>query len=337
MDLKIVHTGQHYDYEMSKLFFDELELPDPIVNLNVGSGSHAFQTGKMMIHLEKVILNLRPAAVIVPGDTNSALAGALVTVKQLVPVAHLEAGARSYDMKMPEEVNRRMIDHCSALLFSPTKNCMDNLRREHVIGKIYCSGDTLYDAFSRHIDDARTDILQQSNIEAENYVVVTLHRAENVDNPERLRNIVAAMLELRELPVVFPVHPRTLSRFRSFGLIDLLREARHIKLIKPVRYGEMLSLLRYARLVFTDSGGVQKESFWANTPCVTLRENTEWIETVNLGGNVLAGATKRRIVSSARSFLQDQNAKGRLRAVENPFGNGNASKKVVKALLDELA
>jgi UDP-N-acetylglucosamine 2-epimerase (non-hydrolysing) len=336
LHLAIIHTGQHYDYELSKAFFDELQLPEPIVNLKVGSSSHGFQTGTMMIRVERALIDLQPDAVLVPGDTNSALAAALVAAKLPVTLAHLEAGARSYDMKMPEEVNRRTIDHCSSIVFAPSDDCMKNLKREHVMGARHASGDTLYDAFLKHIEHARARILQESGVEAENYAILTLHRAENVDNPTRLRSILAAMLQMRELQVLFPLHPRAEYRLRSFGLMKPLKTARHIKIIRPVRYREMLALLKHAKLVYTDSGGLQKEAFWAGAHCVTLRERSEWLETVRAGCNVLAGASTRNIVSCARRFLREETTKRRLRAVGNPFGNGNASQKIVEVLQHEL-
>jgi UDP-N-acetylglucosamine 2-epimerase (non-hydrolysing) len=336
LHLVIVHTGQHYDYELSKAFFDELQLPDPIVNLEVGSGAHGFQTGTIMIRVERALLDLQPDAVLVPGDTNSALAAALVAAKLPVTLAHLEAGARSYDMKMPEEVNRRAIDHCSSIVFAPSDDCMRNLKREHVMGTRHASGDTLYDAFLKHIEHATTEILQESSVESGNYAILTLHRPENVDDPKRLQSILAAMLQMRELQIILPLHPRTEYRLRSFGLMKPLKRARHVRIIRPVRYREMLALLKHAKLVYTDSGGLQKEAFWAGAPCVTLRESSEWLETVRAGGNVLAGASTRNIVSCARRFLREETAKRRLRAIRNPFGNGNASEKIVDVLRREL-
>lgn len=219
VSMQIVHTGQHYDYEMSKQFFDELRLPDPIVNLNVGSGTHAWQTGKMMIQLEKLLLNEKPHIVVVPGDTNSALAGALAAVKLHIPIAHMESGPRSYNMKIPEEVNRRLTDHISTLLFAPTENCCKNLLKEGINRKSICLvGDTMYDSFLLHFSHASKDkVLDELNLKTEDYAVLTLHRPENVDFPEKLRKIMETMLKIKDLVIVFPVHPRTLKAMKKAG------------------------------------------------------------------------------------------------------------------------
>ncbi len=289
LELQIVHTGQHYDYEMSKTFFNELELPSPLINLGVGSGSHAWQTGKMMMGLEKAMSKLKPDLVLVPGDTNSTLAGALAAVKLHLPVGHVEAGARSYDMRMPEEVNRRLTDHCSRLLFACTQNCVENLRKEGLPNEsIHLSGDTMYDVLLYLLPKALKDnVLERFNLESENYGVVTLHRPENVDNPEPLKSIVEALIQLEDLTLFFPVHPRAMKMLRAGGLLERLRKAKHLRLVDPVGYLEMLHLVKHAKIVFTDSGGLQKEAFWLHTPCVTIRETTEWVETVQLGANML--------------------------------------------------
>ena len=334
IELQIVHTGQHYDFEMSKVFFTELELPNPVVNLGVGSGTHGWQTGKMMIGLEKTIKDLKPDLVLVPGDTNSTLAGALAAVKLHVPVAHVEAGARSYDMGMPEEVNRRLTDHCSALLFAPTENCLNNLLQEGIREEqIRLTGDTMYDALLRHLPKAlKSDILGKLGLTAVGYAVLTVHRPENVDDPRNLRAIMGAMMQLRGLVIVFPVHPRTRKRLEVTGLLKRLNEAEYVRLVDPVRYHEMLQLVKHARVVFTDSGGLQKEAFWLHTPCITLREKTEWMETVQLKANVLAGNNKNTIVRKARECLATENMETVLKELPNPFGDGNASIKIINAL-----
>jgi len=332
IELQIVHTGQHYDYEMSKMFFDELGLPSPLVNLGVGSGTHAWQTGRMMIGLERSILKLKPEVVLVPGDTNSTLAGALAAVKLNVPVGHVEAGARSYDMRMPEEVNRRLTDHCSRFLFAPTRNCIENLRREGLPNEcIHFSGDTMYDALLYHLPKAlKRDVLAKFDLENENYGVLTLHRPENVDNPETLRNIVEALMQLKDLIMLFPVHPRAMKMLRDTGLLARLRKTKHWRLADPVGYLDMLHLVKQAKIVFTDSGGLQKEAFWLHTPCMTLRDRTEWVETVELEANVLVGNNKNLIVRRARECLTVKDLKARLKGLPNPFGDGHASRKIVQ-------
>ena len=332
-EFQIVHTGQHYDFEMSKIFFDELELSDPVINLGVGSGSHAWQTGKMMMGLEKAVEELRPDLVLVPGDTNSTLAGALAAVKLHVPVAHVEAGARSHDMKMPEEVNRRLTDHCSRVLFTATENCGKNLLNEGIPeNKIHFSGDTMYDALQRHTAALGSHALKRLGLKAGSYAVLTAHRPENVDNPKALENIVNAIIHLKELETVFPTHPRTLERLKASGLLRNLEKARHVKLVGPVGYRDMLQLVKNARMLLTDSGGLQKEAFWLHTLCITLREKTEWVETVKLGANMLVGNNEEAIIHEVRECLAMEGLEKKLRELPNPFGDGNASARIIKAL-----
>ena len=334
IEFQIVHTGQHYDFEMSRIFLDELELPDPVVNLGVGSGSHAWQTGEIMVGLEKTIKKLKPDLVLVPGDTNSTLAGALAAVKLHVPVAHVEAGARSYDMRMPEEVNRRLTDHCSRMLFAATENCVNNLLKEGLSeDQIRFAGDSMYDALLKHMARALTShALERLGLEVGEFAVLTVHRPENVDDPEALRDIVEAVIRLKELAIVFPVHPRTLERLKVTGLLQKMKEVEHVRVVDPVGYHEMLQLVRDSKLVFTDSGGLQKEAFWLHTLCITLRERTEWVETVELGANVLVGSDRGRIVGKVRECLAMEGLDARLKGLSNPFGDGSASVKIVGAL-----
>jgi len=334
IELQIVHTGQHYDFEMSKIFFNELSLPSPLVNLGVGSGSHAWQTGRIMIGLEKAMLDLKPDVVLVPGDTNSTLAGALAAVKLHVSVGHLEAGARSYDMRMPEEVNRRLTDHCSRLLFAPTQNCLENLTKEGVPNEyVYSSGDTMYDALLYHLPKAlRSDVLDRFDLKNANYGVVTLHRPENVDNSETLRSIAEALMRLKDLTLFFPVHPRAMKMLKAARLLARLKKAENLRLADPVGYLDMLHLVKQAKIVFTDSGGLQKEAFWLHTPCLTFRDRSEWVETVNLGANILVGNNRDLIVQKAEECVSDENLKAKLQKLPNPFGKGDASRKIVEIL-----
>jgi len=335
IELQLVHTGQHYDFEMSKIFFNEMDLPDPLVNLDVGSGTHAWQTGTMMMKLEKTMVRRKPDLVMVPGDTNSTLAGALAAVKLHVPVAHVEAGARSYDMKMPEEINRRLTDHCSSLLFPPTVNCAKNLEKEDIPKPhIKLSGDTMYDALLEHLPAIdRSTIVRKLGLRRNGYATLTLHRPENVDNPEKLENIIKAVLKLKDLVVVFPVHPRTRMRLTRSRLMKQIEAANSIRLIEPVGYHDMLQLTKNARLIFTDSGGLQKEAFWLHTPCVTLRDETEWTETIELGANTLAGSNSKKIVAAAREVIDAKNIKIKLEKLKNPFGDGQASQRMVAETL----
>ena len=332
LEMKIIHTGQHYDYGLSQVFLEEFSLPDPIVNLNVGSGSHAFQTAEIMLRLEKYFIRNRPSLVLIPGDTNSALAGALTSVKLGIPVGHIEAGARCYDMRMAEEINRRLIDHCSEILFAPTDNCKSNLERESVVGEIYLTGDTMYDIFLRFKDRAqRCGILDRLDLAEKEYALLTLHRAENVDDPMRLRAILKGIQET-EINVVFPIHPRTRNRIKEQKIS--LQDS-NIRTIDPVGYIEMMKMLKHAKIVLTDSGGLQKEAFWSKTPCITIRDRTEWSETVEMGVNFITGADPIKIIQAVK-YVQENYGEIKNRFKENPFGDGKASEKMVEILKEKI-
>jgi UDP-N-acetylglucosamine 2-epimerase len=332
LEIEIIHTGQHYDYELSQIFFEEFNLPEPTVNLEVGSGSHAYQTGEIMLRLEKYLLRDKPSLVLVPGDTNSALAGALTSVKLNIPVAHVEAGARCYDMSMAEEVNRRLIDHCSKILFAPTLNCKKNLEKESVLGEIHLTGDTMYDVFSRFKNRAdEYDILDRLNLSNKEYYLLTLHRAENVDDAEKLKSILNGIMK-SNVDVVFSIHPRTKNRLKEYG-ISL--ENSNLRVIEPVGYIEMLKLLKHAKIVLTDSGGLQKDAFWSKTPCITLRDRTEWVETVEMGVNFLAEADANKIVQVI-NFIEDNYDLIKGRFNENPFGDGHAARRIVETVIHSI-
>jgi UDP-GlcNAc3NAcA epimerase len=333
----IVHTGQHYDAAMSDIFFEELSIPRPTVNLGVGSGRHGSQTGQMLEKIEQALLEWRADMVVVYGDTNSTLAGALAAAKLHMPVAHVEAGVRSFNRRMPEEINRVVADHASDLLLAPTETAMENLGREGLSGKAVVTGDLMYDAvlFSRDVAEQRSKILERLNLVPGDYGVVTVHRAENTDDERRLGNLLAAFNDISAsmLKLVFPVHPRTAkllaSRFPRWSPHPRLH------LIEPVGYLDMLRLVSRARLTLTDSGGVQKETFFLGCPCITLREETEWLETVHAGGNILAGVEAHKI-RDAVSTWEARSATGRAGfSVEAAalFGDGFAAEKVRNALL----
>lgn len=333
--LSIIHTGQHYNYEMTKVFFEEFSLLEPTINLEVGSGSHAQQTAKMMARLEPFLQKQKPDLVVVPGDTNSTLAGALTAAKLNIPVAHVEAGARSYDNRMPEEINRRLTDHCSTLLFTATENCSRNLLKEGISkNSVNLVGDTMYDVLLQQLPKAeRTAILDQLNVKTKSYALLTLHRQENVDNLENLKRLLDAIVKLKKLVVIFPLHPRTRKQLRSFNLYTKLKEQKHVKLIEPVSYLENISLIKNANLIMTDSGGMQKEAFWLKTPCITLRENTEWVETVQLGANYLLDSNTERIVKTAKEIIENEEELcKKLEKLPNPFGDGRASQKILKII-----
>jgi len=333
INLEIAHTGQHYDFEMSKMFFHELDLPEPAFDLNTKSGSHAWQTGCMVIGLERAIKKIKPNMVLVPGDTNSVLAGALAAVKLHIPVAHIEAGARSFDLRMPEEINRKLTDHCSQILFAPTETCKSNLLREGIVeDKIFLFGDTMYDSMLKYLESAdQSKVLEDLDLESENYGLLTVHRPENVDDREKIKEIIKATLNF-DLTTVFPIHPRTRKSLKQLGLMKKLRNSRKLKLIKPVSYHKILKLIKEARLVLTDSGGVQKEAFWLRTPCLTLRDATEWVETVELGANKLVPVDKERIVKEAELLVSSENMKNKVSNLPNPFGDGKASRRILGIL-----
>jgi UDP-N-acetylglucosamine 2-epimerase len=292
----LVHTGQHYDAGMSAVFFEELSIPAPAVNLGVGSGSHARQTGTMMMKLEAFVQEQGPFDwVLVYGDTNSTLAAALVAAKLRLPLAHVEAGLRSFNRAMPEEVNRIVTDRLAAHCYCPSQTAIDNLADEGITEGVFFTGDVMYDALLRYRPVARErhpveDIVPYRGGD---YGLLTLHRAENVDHPERLRKLLAH-LEAVPWPIVWPQHPRAAARLKTFGL-DVPET---VYVIQPVSYLEMLSLLSGARYVLTDSGGVQKEAFWSHRPCITLRTETEWVETLEAGWNTVVGAERAKLTQA---------------------------------------
>lgn len=330
LDYFVLHTGQHYSYEMDKAFFDDLELPKPAYNLDVGSGSHAEQTGKIMEGIEKVLIEEKPDVVLVQGDTNTVLAGALAASKLHIKVGHVEAGLRSYDRSMPEEINRVVADHVSDYLFAPTELSKQNLLKEGIEeSKIFVTGNTIVDAVLQNLEisNQKVDVLNDLGLKSKEYFLLTSHRAENVDNREQLSKLLKGISTIQKeylLPVVFPVHPRTEKRIKDFGL-----SLEGIMPIKPAGFLEFLQLEANARLVFTDSGGVQEETCILKTPCVTLRDNTERPETLEVGSNTLAGVEPERIIQSARKMMSGKSS------WTNPFGDGRAAEKIIDALRTE--
>jgi UDP-N-acetylglucosamine 2-epimerase (non-hydrolysing) len=327
----LVHTGQHYDWEMSGIFMKDLDLPK-MINLRVGSGTHGYQTGKMLIQLEKIMMKEKPDAVLVPGDVNTTLAGALAATKLKIPLGHIEAGLRSYDREMPEEINRVLTDHCSDYLFCPTKTAVENLEKEGISkDRIFLVGDTMFDIFLQNMERAlkKSSIHEEYNIDND-YFLLTIHRAENTDIKSRLKNIISAIISLQE-QIIFPAHPRTVKRLREFGLLRGLKKANNVKLIKPIGYFDFLKLISQAKLVMTDSGGVQKEAFFLKIPCITLRDNTEWVETIEYGGNTLAGANKDKIINAVyrlNNFCLRQNV--------SLFGDGKAGRRIIDLLEEKI-
>ena len=289
----LIHTGQHYDENMSGVFFEELDIPRPDYELHVGSGPHGEQTGKMLAAIEKVLSDVRPDWLLVYGDTNSTLAGGLAAAKLGVKIAHVEAGLRSFNRRMPEEINRVLVDHVSEILFAPTDAAVRNLLNEGIAPEaIDLVGDVMFDAalFYGARLKAATDVLERHDLQQKKFVLATIHRAENTDDPQRLEAIVGGLTALGETtPVVLPLHPRTVGSLKRAGLADRL--AAKVRIIEPVGYLEMIVLERNARMIVTDSGGVQKEAFFQGVPCVTLRDETEWVELIETGWNRLAPPT----------------------------------------------
>lgn len=318
----LLHTGQHYDDLMSDVFFRELDLPPPDVNLGVGSASHGRQTGEMLIGIERVLLEERPDRVLVYGDTNSTLAGALATAKLGIPLAHVEAGLRSFNRAMPEEINRVVADRLSDLLFCPTQTAVENLAREGITSGVHWVGDVMYDLLLQSLPLAErcSDILRRLGLGPGTYLLATVHRAGNTDVRENLSAIIAGLNAVGET-VVFPLHPRTRHALAQWGIAP----GENVRLIEPVGYLDMLILEKNARLILTDSGGVQKEAYWLGIPCLTLREETEWVETVEAGWNVLVGTSPERIVEAVHTF----HPQGERPAL---FGDGRAGEKIVELL-----
>jgi UDP-N-acetylglucosamine 2-epimerase (non-hydrolysing)/UDP-GlcNAc3NAcA epimerase len=322
----IVNTGQHYDDELSRVFFEELDVPAPAVELGIGDGSATSQTWRMLEALEPVLEALEPGLVLVYGDTNSTLAGALAAAQRHVPVAHVEAGMRSFDRSMPEELNRVLTDHASDLLLCSTETAVANLAREGVAGEVQLVGDAMADvtlAFAP-VAERRSRALEQQGLTPGEYLLVTAHRAGNVDDAQRLLKLVE-LLEALPLAAVFPLHPRTRARLESAGLLERLSGAPRLRLVPPLGYLDFLTLTKNARAVLTDSGGVQKEAYLLGTPCVTLRDTTEWVETLETGWNVLV----------------DLDTDAALRALERPrpagerpelYGGGRAGERIADAL-----
>ncbi len=351
MDGVIIHTGQHYDSNMSDIFFRELRLPEPDYYLGIGSGNHGEQTGRILIDVEKVLLKEHPDMVLVYGDTNSTLAGALAAAKLHIPVAHIESGLRSYNKKMPEEINRIVTDHLSAILFCPTAHAVSNLRKEgfshianrgHLIEE-YVSfqaspdsptvinvGDVMFDIAQETISKSdKWQVLSKYGLTEKSFVLVTIHRAENTDVSEKLSILMEAfeVLASQGIPIFFPVHPRTRNALERFALTG--RELPgSLKLSEPVSYTEMITLESLASVIITDSGGVQKEGYFFRTPCIIPREETEWVELVEAGWNVVTGVDKERIVSETIRLSRD----GVQRPWKNFYGNGDAAKRMVEVL-----
>lgn len=318
----LVHTGQHYDENMSKIFFEELDIPSPGYSLNIGSGNHGYQTGMMLIKIEEILMKEKPDCVLIYGDTNSTAAGALSASKLLIPVAHVEAGLRSLNMKMPEEQNRIVSDHLSKYLLAPTETAVKNLNNEGIRSGVYNVGDVMYDAILHFTDIAKSKsrIIDKLGYGDGEFILSTIHRAENTNDIDRLKNIVDALNESNKR-IILPLHPRTKKFMEDYGL----KFSSNIDIIEPVGYLDMILLEANSCKILTDSGGVQKEAFFLSKPCITMRDDTEWVETIENGWNVLVGADKDRILDALNNFVPDKPRK-------DFFGDGKAADRIISII-----
>ncbi|MFC7071762.1 non-hydrolyzing UDP-N-acetylglucosamine 2-epimerase [Halovenus rubra] len=325
----LVHTGQHYDEEMSDVFFDELGIPEPDYNLGVGSDTHGRQTAAMLERLEEVLETEQPDVVLLYGDTNSTLAGAVAASKLDPLVAHVEAGLRSYNREMPEETNRVLTDHASDLLFAPSESAVDTLASEGITDGVYFVGDVMYDAllWAREVAQENSTILDELSLADSEFILATVHRAENTDERANLEAVLTG-LSNADLPVVLPVHPRTKKQLQAYDLWE--RASNQLTVIEPAGYLDFVRLLDGATRVATDSGGVQKEAFFLETPCVTMRDETEWVETVESGWNVLVGARTEEIERELRNASPPDE-------LPSPYGDGDAATKIVERIVTDVA
>ena len=335
---KVVHTGQHYDYNMSDIFFEELQLPLPDYNLAVGSKSHAEQTGEMMVGLEKVFLNEKPDIVVLYGDTNSTLAGALTASKMHIPIAHVEAGLRSFNREMPEEINRIVTDQLSSILFCPTDIAVENLKNEGIPSKnIRCTvvktGDVMFDAAIYYSEFTSDKWLNDNNLKAGDYILATVHRAENTNSEERLSNIIDALSKVSDdyCQVVFPVHPRTKIIIASNEKTKNKLNNSSIKVVPPIGYIDMITAEKNCRLIMTDSGGIQKEAYFHKKLCITLRTETEWKELVDAGWNRTTDLQADSIIETVSQMLRTDTS---ALAYGNLYGNGRAGELIVREIAD---
>ena len=339
IDQIVLHTGQHYDKEMSDNFFRDLEIPAPDYNIHVGSGTHGKQTGRMMEGIEEILMEEKPDIVLVQGDTNAVLAGALVCGKLHIAVGHVEAGLRSFDLTMPEEINRKVADICSTMYFIPTEESAINLLAEGFSRKdLIITGNTVVDACFRHLEISKKRGFEEESLRnldidnMDNILTLTMHRAENVDVKERVTNIIGALKELSDMNIIFPIHPRTKHTLENFGLFDELNDLEHVHIVKPIGYLDFLLLTSKSTLILTDSGGLQEEAITLDVPALTLRYNTERPETVTAGGNILVGSNKEAILENANKILNDKEFADKMKNAKNPYGQGDAAKKTVDAI-----
>lgn len=331
----LVHTGQHYDQKMSKLFFEDLELPQPDAYLNVGSASHARQTANIMMAFERVVESEKPELVLVVGDVNSTAACSLVAAKMGVKVGHVEAGLRSFDRTMPEEINRIITDTLSDLLFVTEKSGLENLKREGIDdSKVFFTGHVMIDSLIYFLDKSKqSTILNQMSLNGTPYVLVTLHRPSNVDVKDNLVNLLQAFNKIgKHLKIIFPIHPRTSKMITAFGLDKMVKANPNLILTEPIGYLDFMKLMQNARLVLTDSGGIQEETTYLRIPCLTMRENTERPVTVEIGTNTIVGSDRKKIVSETEKILQQEGKQGEI----PELWDGRAAERIVRIIMDRL-
>lgn len=337
VDYFVLHTGQHYDYEMDKIFFKELELRPESINLNIGSGRHGESTGKMLIGIEKILLEKKPKVVLVEGDTNTVLAGSLAAAKLHIDLGHVEAGLRSHDRRQPEEYNRIVADHVGNYLFAPTEKAKEALVKEGIKRHfIYLTGNTIVDAVNQNLKIAKkkSKILNRMGLTRNNYFLVTLHREENVDVKEILFQILKGLKKVSQeynLPLIYPIHPRTQKRVREFGLVGFVNNINNLKLIKPLGFFDLLMLEDNAKLVLTDSGGMIEESCTLKVPSISLRDYTDRPESIEVGASILSGGDSAKILEATKMMLE------RERNWQNPFGDGRAAKKILDIIEEQNA
>lgn len=326
----IVHTGQHYDANMSRIFFDDMAIPRPDYELSTGSGSHARMTGEMMVRLEEVILKENPDYVVVFGDTNSTIAGALTAVKMHIPVGHIEAGLRSFNRIMPEEINRIVTDKISTQLFCPTQTAINLLHREGISNGVFLAGDVMFDAMRQFLPVAQrqSQIKRHLALDSDRYHLLTIHRAENSNNLDRLKSIFKG-LAVSEIPIIFPRHPRMKTVLAEPELAEIVASMKQLRIIEPVGFLDMVSLEHAAEKILTDSGGVQKEAFFLQKPCITLRTETEWTETVIDGYNIVVGTNSKHIADAIINFIPDHQP-------GSYFGDGHAAEKIAEIIREYL-
>jgi UDP-GlcNAc3NAcA epimerase len=323
----MVHTGQHYDENMSQVFFDELEMREPDYNLGVGSGTHGKMTGEMLLKIEEVLLQEKPDVVLVYGDTNSTLAGALAAAKLHIPVSHVEAGLRSFNRQMPEEINRVVTDHVSSFLFCPTDTAVENLEKEGITAGVFKVGDVMFDSFlfNKQLAERKSRILSDLGVKAKSFCLATVHREENTTNGKRLTGIFEAFKSLatQECPFIVPLHPRTRKAINELGGDRL--GGPHVRILEPISYLDMILLESRAKTILTDSSGMQKEAYFAQTPCITLREETEWVELVEYGHNVIAGCASEGICDAFEAMLERC-----IISDKELYGGGDTSERIVE-------